>query len=30
VQNINRFFIKREIDVIDTSRLIEKITGSTK
>lgn len=30
VQNINRFFIKREIDVIDTSRLIEKITGSKK
>lgn len=30
VQNINRFFIKRGIDVIDTSRLVEKITGSAK
>ena len=30
VQNINRFFIKRGIDVIDTSRIVEKITGSAK
>ncbi|MEO9294820.1 MAG: serine protein kinase RIO [Nitrososphaera sp.] len=31
VQNINRFFIKRGIDVIDTSQLVEKITtGSAK
>ncbi|HEU4984717.1 MAG TPA: serine protein kinase RIO [Nitrososphaera sp.] len=27
VQNVNRFFTKREIDVIDTGRLVEKITG---
>jgi RIO kinase 1 len=30
VQNINRFFIKQGIDVIDTNQLVEKITGSTK
>lgn len=28
VENINRFFTKRGIDVIDTDLLIEKITGS--
>lgn len=28
LQNVNRFFIKRGIDVIDTTRLLEKITGS--
>ena len=27
VQNVNRFFTKRGIDVIDTGRLVEKITG---
>jgi RIO kinase 1 len=27
VQNVNRFFIKRGIDVTDTTRLVEKITG---
>jgi RIO kinase 1 len=27
VQNVNRFFIKRRIDVTDTTRLVEKITG---
>ncbi len=28
VQNVNRFFIKRGIDVIETTKLVEKITGS--
>jgi RIO kinase 1 len=28
IENINRFFTKRGIDVIDTDLLIEKITGS--
>jgi RIO kinase 1 len=28
VQNLNRFFIKRGIDVVDSAQLIEKITGS--
>jgi RIO kinase 1 len=29
IQNVNRFFIKQGIDVLETSRLVEKITGST-
>ncbi len=28
IQNFNRFFIKRGLDVIDTGRLVERITGS--
>jgi RIO kinase 1 len=28
VQNVNRFFIKRGIDIVDTGHLIKKITGS--
>ncbi|HEY7506200.1 MAG TPA: RIO1 family regulatory kinase/ATPase, partial [Nitrososphaera sp.] len=30
IQNVNRFFEKRGIKVIDASRLIEKITGASK
>jgi RIO kinase 1 len=30
IQNVNRFFEKRGIRVIDASRLIEKITGASK
>lgn len=30
IQNVNRFFEKRDIKVIDASRLIEKITGVSK
>jgi RIO kinase 1 len=29
VQNVNRFFTKQGIDVLETSRLVEKIRGST-
>lgn len=29
IQNLNRFFIKRGLDVLDTARLIEKTKGST-
>lgn len=28
IQNVNRFFIKQGIDVLETSRLVEKIAGS--
>ena len=28
VQNVNRFFIKRGINVIETTTLVEKITGN--
>jgi RIO kinase 1 len=30
ILNVNRFFEKRGIKVIDASRLIEKITGASK
>jgi len=30
VVNVNRFFAKREVDVMDTAQAVEKITGETK